>query len=427
MAMFTHQIGISNTLATVGIIGESFGIDNPGQLSWLIAGFALTVGTFILIGGRLGDEYGHKRLFLIGLAWYSLWSLVAGVSVYSSHVLFVFARVFQGMGPALTLPNALAMLGSSYSPGPRQNMSFAWFAASAPFGAIAGFLFGGLFALAWWPWIYWSQALGLAVYALCALWTIPSPAPQPKPKRSIRQVLTALDVLGGLTGVLALVLFNFAWNQAVIVSWHEPYVYVCLILGVLFGVAFFYIELRWASSPILPVAAFNSDIAFVFGCVACGWACFGIWVSFHRSFNQLINLMLHADLLLHSNGNKHWRPNPNTNGSLVHTCSRSRPNFGSCSGQIDGSDSYLLYYGHWRSRISGCLNPRGHPACRFDVLDLFFLQHIHHSHWHGHLIPSRDNTFLQSSTSGVSGYGRKYHYDDSELQHIAGPRLCWYC
>jgi MFS family permease len=279
--MFTNQVGLGNTLTTVGVIGESFGITNQGQLSWLIAGYSLTISTFILISGRLGDEFGNKKVFVIGMIWYSLWSLVAGLSVYSSHVLFIFARVFQGIGPALTLPNGLAILGQSYSPGPRKNMSFAWFGGSAPFGAIAGFLFGGLFALAWWPWIYWSQAVALAGVAAFAAWAIPPLPVQPKQNRSIREKLEDLDILGGLTGVTALVLFNFAWNQSVVAGWQQPYVYVCLILGILFGAAFFCIEIFWAKSPIIPLAAFNSDIAFVFACTATGWACFGIWVSFH--------------------------------------------------------------------------------------------------------------------------------------------------
>ncbi|KAM0425862.1 hypothetical protein ACHAPT_008800 [Fusarium lateritium] len=278
-AMLTSQIGLGNTLATVGLIGGSFGITNPGQLSWLIAGYSLTLGTFILIGGRLGDEFGHKKMFVIGMVWYSLWSLVAGLSVYSTHVLFTFARVFQGMGPALTLPNALAILGRSYAPGPRQNMAFAWFGGSAPFGAIAGFLFGGLFALAWWPWIYWSLAIALAGIAAFAEWTIPPP-PQEKQKRPVQKRLEALDIPGGLTGVTALVLFNFAWNQAVVVGWKQPYVYICLILGALFGGVFFWIEIFWATSPLLPLNAFNSDISFVFACTATGWACFGIWVYY---------------------------------------------------------------------------------------------------------------------------------------------------
>ena len=280
-AMFTNQVGLGNTMATVRVIGESFGITNQGQLSWLVAGYSLTIGTFILVGGRLGDEYGNKKMFVIGMSWLSLWSLVAGLSVYSSHVLFIFARVFQGIGPALTLPNALALLGRSYAPGPRKNMCFAWFGAAAPIGAVAGgFVFGGIFALTWWPWIYWSQAIAVACVAVFAASAIPPLPVFARKNRSIREKLEDLDIPGGLTGVMALVLFNFAWNQAVVVGWRQPYVYVCLILGVLFGVAFFCIEIYWAKLPILPLAAFNSDIAFVFACTATGWACFGIWVSF---------------------------------------------------------------------------------------------------------------------------------------------------
>ncbi|OAL37963.1 hypothetical protein AYO20_02796 [Fonsecaea nubica] len=280
-AMFTNQVGMGNTLTTVGVIGDSFGITNPGQRSWLIAGYSLTIGTFILIGGRLGDEFGNKNLFVVGMGWYALWSLVAGLSVFSSSaVLFIFARVFQGMGPALTLPNALAILGRSYSPGPRKNMAFAWFGGSAPFGAIAGFLCGGLFALAWWPWIYWSQAIALAAIAVFAARTIPPLPVQREPNQTIRATLDALDIPGMVTGVTALVLFNFAWNQAVVVGWQEPYVGVCLVLGLLFAAAFFWVEIYHAKSPILPLAAFNSDIAFVFACTATGWACFGIWVFY---------------------------------------------------------------------------------------------------------------------------------------------------
>ncbi|OAP57658.1 hypothetical protein AYL99_08396 [Fonsecaea erecta] len=279
-AMFTHQVGMGNTLTTVGVIGDSFGVTNPGQLSWLIAGYSLTVGTFILVGGRLGDEFGHKRLFVVGMGWYALWCLVGGMAVFSSHVLFVFARVFQGMGPALTLPNALAILGQSYAPGPRKNMAFAWFGGSAPFGAIAGFLFGGLFALAWWPWIYWSQAIALALIAVFAAWTIPTMPVQSEQAPGGREKLDALDIPGMVTGVTALVLFNFAWNQAVVVGWQEPYVGVCLVLGLLFAAGFFWVEIYHAKSPILPLAGFNADIAFVFGCTATGWACFGIWVFY---------------------------------------------------------------------------------------------------------------------------------------------------
>jgi hypothetical protein len=89
--------------------------------------------------------------------------------------------------------------------------------------------------------------------------------------------LAELDVIGAVSGITALVLFNFAWNQAPIVGWQSPYIIVTLILGVLSMPLFFYIELRVAKYPLLPLNVFTTDNAFVLGCVACGWAAFGIW------------------------------------------------------------------------------------------------------------------------------------------------------
>jgi len=278
--MFTNQLGLCNSLTTLEIIGDSFSVTDPGKLSWTISGYGLTLGTFILIGGRLGDEFGNKAIFIIGMGWLALTSMMAGVSAYSSYPVYILARVLQGLGPALTVPNALAIMGKCFS-GHNRNMGFAWFAASAPVGAMAGLLFGPLFAIAWWPWIYWSQALGVAFLFVLSIVAIPNmPVDgEKKQRQTIREILDRLDILGGTNGVIALVLFNFAWNQSLVTTWDEPYVYVCLILSVLFLAAFFYIELHLARYPILPVAVLTSDIAFVFGCTAAGWSTFGIWVS----------------------------------------------------------------------------------------------------------------------------------------------------
>jgi MFS family permease len=108
------EAGIGQTISIIHIIGDSFGITNQLELPWLIAGFSLTVGTFILFSGRLGDIYGYKRMLIIGLAWYALWSAIPGFAVWSNKVLFIFARVLAGIGPAICLPNALAILGASY-------------------------------------------------------------------------------------------------------------------------------------------------------------------------------------------------------------------------------------------------------------------------------------------------------------------------
>jgi len=295
MSMFTNQLGLCNILTTLKIIGDDFGISTPGQLSWLIAGYSLTVGTFILISGRLGDEFGNKKMFVIGMSWLSLWSLVAGLSVYSNHVLFIFARVLQGIGPAMALPNALAIFAKSFSERPR-NMAFAWFAATSPYGSVTGLICGPLFALVWWPWIFWTQAIGIAFVAAFAAWTIPDIHIHDEQKPPLRERLDRLDLPGGAAGVFTLVLFNFAWNQAVVATWKQPYVYVCLILSFIFGVVFFYIEIYRARYPILPIAAFNADVSFVFACTAAGWGTFGIWVSTYLDW-ETIQLNLSAVFL----------------------------------------------------------------------------------------------------------------------------------
>lgn len=285
-AQLTTQAGLGQCLTILHVIGDHFGLSNPGELSWLIAAYSLTVGTFILLAGRFGDVYGYKKMLIVGFSWFSLWSMIAGLAVYSNHVLFDFARVFQGLGPAICLPNGLAILGASYAPGPRKAMVFAIFGATAPSGAIVGGAFAGLFNLAWWPWTFWSFAIALACIAVMGSYVIPDPPRKLAKATSLREKIAELDLLGGLTGVTALILINFAWNQSGVVTWSKAYVYVCLILGFIFAALFFLIEIRFSTSPLIPFHALSTDVAFVLACVACGWSCFGIWVYYIWQFYE---------------------------------------------------------------------------------------------------------------------------------------------
>ncbi|KAJ6124596.1 hypothetical protein N7471_011913 [Penicillium samsonianum] len=287
-AQFTTQVGLTQTLGILHQIGDSFGITNPGVLSWLIAGYSLTSGTFILVAGRLGDLFGHKRIFIIGMLWFALWTMVAGLSIYCNEYLFIFARVFQGLGPAALLPNGLALLGISYPAGPRKNMAFALFGACAPGGGVFGLLFSGLFALAWWPWAFWSHAITLVLLAAFSALVIPTQSRSNDQNKSLGEKLPMLDIPGAVTGVAALVLFNFAWNQAPAYGWQQAYIYVILILGVIFAVSFYFIESRWAKTPLVPFEIFTGDINFVVACVACGWACFGIWIYYVTQFIEVL-------------------------------------------------------------------------------------------------------------------------------------------
>ncbi|TWU74853.1 hypothetical protein ED733_001898 [Metarhizium rileyi] len=280
MAQFCTQAAYMSTLVLLRAIGDSFHVASPPRLAWLVGGYSLTVGTFILFSGRLGDVFGYKRMLLTGLAWFSLWSLIAGLSVYSNYTLAVFSRVLQGIGPAICLPNALAILGAAYPPGHRKAMVFAFFGAVAPIGGVVGGVFASLLTLAWWPWALWAMAIWLAILTLVGQFAIPDLPQKVFPPRGWKDWVETLDLGAALVGVVALVLFNFAWTQAPISGWGTPTIIVPLVLGLLLFAGFAYIEFRISPKPLLPFSAVNADVAFVLAAVACGWASFGVWTLY---------------------------------------------------------------------------------------------------------------------------------------------------
>ncbi|TVY81369.1 Drug resistance protein, partial [Lachnellula suecica] len=277
------QAGLGQAIAPLRTIGASFGVENdPASLSWFPAAYSLTVGTFILIAGRLGDLYGHRRIFIAGWLWFALWTMLAGFAVYSNAIFFDCARAFQGMGPAFILPNGMAILGVTYEPGMKKNLMFAAFGAMAPLGFLVGAVITSLFAeFVWWPWGYWVIAMLCLLSAVGSIFLIPdTPSSAPDTTNS---VWVKADVAGCITGVSGLVLINFAWNRAPTVGWQEPYVYVLLIVGIIFLVVFTQIEKR-TKFPLVPFASMTADSTFLVGIVACGWASFGIWVYYAWQF-----------------------------------------------------------------------------------------------------------------------------------------------
>lgn len=326
LAQLISLAGLAQTVAPLPIIGADFGEHNPAALSWLPAAFSLTAGTFILPAGRLGDMYGLKRMYIVGFVWYGVFSLIAGMSVYVNFTMLAVCRGLQGIGPAILVPNALALVGKSYrdeSVQQRKHLVMGFFAASAPTGFLFGALFSSLFAqLAWWPWMFWSQAIVCWVGAVFAYLVVPTDAAAPpalvpavvpgkvteglgisdqyrssspdssdsgsdeKAKVDIEPKRMEFDSLGALTGVTGLILVNFAFNDAPRTSWSSPAVLSTLILGSSFLVGFVYIELRIASHPLLPPLNWKALLALA--CISAGWASFGIWMFYWWQLQEVL-------------------------------------------------------------------------------------------------------------------------------------------
>ena len=190
------------------------------------------------------------------------------------------------------MPNALGLLGAAYNDGRRKHMVFSLFGACAPGkfmpvhctnccsqalgGAVVGGTFAGLWSLLWWPWTFWSFGIALAVLAILSIFIPPPVQPRAEAKGlSYKERMEELDVLGASVGVTAMILFNFAWNQAPGFGWKQSYIYVLLIVGILLFPGFFWIELKISKKPLIPFDALSMDVDFVMICEACGWGSFG--------------------------------------------------------------------------------------------------------------------------------------------------------
>ena len=277
------QAALGQALAPIDIIAPTFGHITPGEQSWFIAAYSLTVGTFIMISGQLGDVLGHKRVFTFGYAWLGMWSCFAGFSAYvHSQVFFDVCRALQGIGPALLMPNALALFGRAYAPGIRKNIVFSIFGALAPAGFVIGAASGSLFSqFVWWPWAFWSYGVTAFVLAVFSILIIPkalSERPAVRPK---------IDWTGALLVVAGLVLINVAFNNAPLYGWGKPHVYFVLIIGLMCIAFFVWVELR-VENPLLPIHAINSTVGYVLALVGLGWGSFGIWVFYNIRFLQHI-------------------------------------------------------------------------------------------------------------------------------------------
>lgn len=112
------------------------------QLQWVASAYALAYGAFLLLGGRIGDLYGHRNIFLFGVTWFSIWSVVIGFS--KTPVVMSIGRALQGMGAGFTVPSALAILTTTYPVGPGRTKALGIFGGTAAFGSILGMLQGGI-------------------------------------------------------------------------------------------------------------------------------------------------------------------------------------------------------------------------------------------------------------------------------------------
>jgi len=117
-------------------IASTLGVTEPSQASWIAASYPLTAGAFVIMSGRLGSIHGHARVLLLGASWWIVWSLANGFC--NDFIAFNVVRAMSGVGGAMVVPNAVAIVGTTFPPGRLRNRCLGLIGAGAPVGGWAG-------------------------------------------------------------------------------------------------------------------------------------------------------------------------------------------------------------------------------------------------------------------------------------------------
>lgn len=282
MVQLIPQACLTTCFPIIEILTSDFGITDPAILPWVVAAYALSFGTTILLAGRLGDIFGHKNLVTLGFAWLAFFSVVGGLSIYANYELFLVARAMQGLGSAMMNPNALALLGRSYPPNSKGKIiAFSAFGLCAPLGAYAGMICSAVIAqFGQWSWCFYALAIVSAILGIVSSVTLPSPPKTPNQLQPFRRRLLQMDWLGGATGVSALITIQVALISAPVHGWNTQWVYMLLLIGLILLSYFITIQLRVSANPLVPFHLLNKNTAFVLSAVACGWGTFGVWTFY---------------------------------------------------------------------------------------------------------------------------------------------------
>jgi EmrB/QacA subfamily drug resistance transporter len=249
------MVVLDATIANIALpyIGRDLDISGT-NLTWIVTGYSLAFGGLLLLGGRLGDLYGRRRVFMAGLTVFAVASLLGGLA--QSEALLLGARGLQGLGAALASPAALALITTTFPAGPARTRAFAVYAAMSGAGAAVGLILGG-----------WLTGLDVSLFnpqdgwRLTFLINVPigivAALLAPRFLSESESRPGQLDVPGailGTGGLLALVYgLTRAGNAAY--GWSNGWTVASLVASAVMLVLFFLVESR-VEHPLLPFRIF---------------------------------------------------------------------------------------------------------------------------------------------------------------------------
>ena len=217
------------------------------DLSWVVNAYTLTFGGFLLLGGRLADLLGRRRMFTIGLVVFSLASFAGGMA--HSEGWLIAARAVQGLGAAIVSPAALSIITTTFAEGAERNRALGIWGAVAGAGGAAGVLLGGILTSGLnWRWVLFVNVpIGLCAAAL---------APRTLRESRAEDGANTFDLPGAVSVTAGLALLVYAVVDAVNVGWGSTTTLLRLAGAAALLAAFLIIELR-QRHPLMPFSIFR--------------------------------------------------------------------------------------------------------------------------------------------------------------------------
>jgi EmrB/QacA subfamily drug resistance transporter len=245
------MVFLDTTVVNVALprLGADLGA-TVADLQWTVNGYLLMLAAFVLLGGALGDRIGRRRVFLLGVVWFTVASVLCGLAQGTGWL--ITARALQGAGGALLTPGSLAMIQASFHPDDRGRAIGTWSGLSGVSTALGPFVGGWLIDALSWRWIFFLNVpLAVAVLLAALRW-----APESRDERSSRRY----DVLGALLGALGLGGVTYALIDAPARGPRSPAVLVSALVGALAVAAFVLVERRRGDTAMLPTELFRSRL-----------------------------------------------------------------------------------------------------------------------------------------------------------------------
>jgi EmrB/QacA subfamily drug resistance transporter len=227
-------------------IQEDLGFQTE-DLQWVVSGYALTFGGFLLLGGRMGDLLGRRIFFMIGLGLFAVTSLIAGFS--QSSEMLIFARTAQGAAAAILSPSVFSIVTVTFAEGGERNKALGALGGIAGAGSAIGVLLGGILTeYAGWQWIFFVNV----PIALITLFFVPRYVRESKAEGMARH----FDVWGAVTVTASLILLVFGLTQANRVGWTSGQTIGVLASSAVLMAIFLWLENR-SHAPLVPLSFFK--------------------------------------------------------------------------------------------------------------------------------------------------------------------------